>query len=96
MKKAIAGAIQHVGFAAAVETASATVKSQAAVVTSTLNDTNAALDRAIAAAQRIRASSSSADAVDAARELSSLTSDINAGLERAQQEMRVMMKAEGL
>jgi hypothetical protein len=96
VKKALTGAVQHVGFAAAVENASAAVKSQATVVTATLNETSAVLDRAIAAAQSIRAASSSGDAAAAARELSTLTSDIGAGLERAQQEMRVMMKAEGL
>jgi hypothetical protein len=95
-KKATAGALQHVGFAAAVETASAGVKSGAAVVSATLTDTGLAIDRAIAAAQRIRAAASAAEAAVPARDLPALTAEISAGLDRAQQDMRAMMKAEGL
>jgi hypothetical protein len=95
-KKAIAGAVQHVGFAAAVENASAIVKSQAGVASATLTETSAVVDRAIAVAQNIRAATSPADATTLARELLTLTTEIGAGLDQAQQEMRVMMKAEGL
>ncbi len=95
-KKAAVGALQHVGFAAAIDTASAEVKSRAAVVSAGLTDTNAAIDRAIAAAQKIRAATSPADAAALARELPALTTEISTGLDRAQQEMRLMMKAEGL
>lgn len=95
-KKAAAGALQHVGFAAAAETASADLKSRAAIVSAVLTETGAAIDRAIASAQSIRAATAPAEAAAHARELPALTTAINEGLDRAQQEMRVMMKAEGL
>ncbi len=95
-KKATDGALQHVGFAAAAETASAEVKSRAATVSTILTGTGGAIDRAITAAQSIRAAASLEDASARARELPALTTEINEGLDRAQQEMRVMMKAEGL
>ena len=47
--------MQHVGFTAAVDNASATVKSHASTVNATLTDAIAAIDRGIAAAQKIRA-----------------------------------------
>jgi hypothetical protein len=96
VKKATTGAIQHVGFAAAVENASATLKSRAAVVTAKLTETNALVDRAIVVAQNIRTATSPSDAGALARELSTLTTEIGAGLDAAEQEMRVIMKAEGL
>lgn len=95
-KKAAAGAMQHVGFTAAVENASATVKSHASTVNAKLADTIAAIDRAIAVAQTIRASSAASDAATSARELQSLVQDIGVGLQEAEQEMRAIMKAEGL
>ena len=96
VKKATAGAVQHVGFAAAADNASAGLKSRAGVVTAKLNETNTTVDRAIGVAENIRAATSPTDAAAYARELLTLTSEIGAGLEQAQQEMRAMMKAEGL
>ncbi len=96
VKKAIAGAVQHVGFAAAAEGASAGVKSHAASVTEKLNQIDATTDRAIAVAQNIRTATSPEAGATLARELLTLTTDIATGLDQAQQEMRVMMKAEGL
>jgi hypothetical protein len=96
VKKAIAGAVQHVGFAAAAEGASAGVKSHAASVTEKLNQTDATTDRAIAVAQNIRTATSPDAGATLARELLGLTTDIATGLDQAAQEMRVMMKAEGL
>ena len=95
-KKAAAGAMQHVGFTAAVENASATVKSHASTVAMLLTDASAAIDRGIAAAQHIRAAGSAADAAAPVRELPSIVDDIGAKLQHAEQEMRLMMKAEGL
>ena len=95
-KKAAAGAMQHVGFTAAVDNASATVKTHASSVNATLTDTIAAIDRAIAAAQKIRVSSAASGASTAARELQSAVEEIGAGLQQAEQEMRVIMKSEGL
>jgi hypothetical protein len=95
-KKAASGAMQHVGFTAAVDNASAAVKSHASTVNAKLTDTIAAIDRAIGVAQKIRASSTAPDAATSARELQSTVEEIGVGLQQAEQEMRVMMKAEGL
>ena len=95
-KRAAVGAMQHVGFTAAVDNASATVKSHASTVNATLTDAIAAIDRGIATAQKVRAAGSAADAASAARDLQPIIEEIGAGLQRAEQEMRLMMKAEGL
>ena len=96
VKRAIAGAVQHVGFAAAAEGASADLKSRAAAVSEKLNETTAVLERAVAAAQAIRASTSPADGAALAQRLLALTTAIGVGLDDAQQQLRVIMKAEGL
>ena len=96
VKKATSGAVQHVGFAAAADNASAALKTRAEIVTAKLNETNALVDRTIGVAQNIRAATAPGDAAVLARELPGLTSEIATGLEQAQQEMRAMMKAEGL
>ena len=95
-KKAAAGALQHVGFAASVEGASPVVKTHAGVVSAKLTDTIATIDHAIATAQKVRAAGASAEALALAGELVSQISQIGDGIESAQQEMRLMMKAEGL
>jgi hypothetical protein len=95
-KRSAAGGLQHVGFAASVDEASPAVKTQAGLVSAKLTDTIAAIDRAIATAQKIRAASTQGEALSLASELSSQISQIGGGIESAQQEMRAMMKAEGL
>ena len=95
-KKAAAGGLQHVGFAAEVDNASAAVKQQAATVSAMLTETMSAIDRAIATAQQIRSASASAEAKPAVDELLTLASSIGDGLQKAQEQMRAMMKAEGL
>jgi hypothetical protein len=95
-KKATAGGLQHVGFAADVEGASPVVKSHAGVVSAKLTDTIATIDRAIATAQKIRDAAASAEALTLTGELVSQVAQIGEGIESAQQEMRLMMKAEGL
>lgn len=95
-KKAVAGAMQHVGFTAAVENASPAVKTHASTVNAALKDASAAIDRGIAAAQRIRSAASAAEAASAARELQPILDDIGRALQQSEQEMRLMMKAEGL
>jgi hypothetical protein len=95
-KKAAAGAMQHVGFTAAVDNASATVKDHAAKVNATLTETLTAIDRGIAAAQQIRAAGSAADGAAPARDLQSTVEDIGRRLQQSEEEMRLMMKAEGL
>ena len=95
-KKAAAGAMQHVGFTAAVENASATVKGHAARVTATLTEAGAAIDRSIAAAQKVRSAGSPADAAGAVQEVQGGVEDVGRALQQSDQEMRLMMKAEGL
>jgi hypothetical protein len=95
-KRAVAGAVQHVGFAAAVDNASAAVKSHAGTVNVALTDAMAAIDRAVLAAQNIRAAGSAAETGQPVGELQSVIEDIMRGLQRSEQEMRFMMKAEGL
>jgi hypothetical protein len=96
VKKAALGAAQHVGFTAAVENASPTVKGQASKVTASLTDAIAAVDRGIAAAQKVREAGSAADGMSAGRELQSIVEDVSRALQQSEQEMRLMMKAEGL
>jgi hypothetical protein len=95
-KKAAAGALQHVGFAAGVDGASAAVKTHAGVVSGKLTDTLAEIDRAIATAQKLRTAGVLSEAAVLAGELVSAVARIGDGLDAAQQEMRTMMKAEGL
>ena len=95
-KKAAAGALQHVGFAAGVEGASAIVIGHAGTVSSKLTDTISIIDRTVATAQKIRAAAASAEALTLTGELVSQIKQIGDGIESAQQEMRLMMKAEGL
>lgn len=95
-KRAAAGAIQHAGFAAAVENASATVKEHAGKTTATLTNAIVAIDRGIAAAQAIRAAASAADAAPAVRDVHAIVEEIGGALQDAEQEMRAMMRAEGL
>lgn len=95
-KRAAAGAMQHVGFTAAVENASATVRDHAGKASATLTDAVAAIDRAIGAAQNIRAAASSADASASVLDVQTTVEEIGRTLQQAEQEMRLMMKAEGL
>jgi hypothetical protein len=95
-KKAATGALQHVGFAAGVDNASAGLKQQASVVSAKLTETVSTIDRAIATAERIKTSATPADAKAGVAELLSLTTSIGEGLSSAQETMRAMMKAEGL
>lgn len=95
-KRAAAGAMQHVGFTAAVDNASAAVKDHASKTNAVLTDAIAAIDRGIAAAQKIRASASPSDAASAVGDVASTIEEIGRSLGQAEQEMRLMMKAEGL
>jgi hypothetical protein len=95
-KKGAEGAMQHVGFTAAVDNASPAVKGHASTVNATLTEAIAAIDRGIAAAQRVRSAALPAEAASAARDLQPIVDAIGRGLQQAEQEMRLMMKAEGL
>jgi hypothetical protein len=92
----VAGAAQHVGFTAAVENASAAVKTQATKVNAALADATGAIDRALAAAQKLREAEPASDAAPTVRELQASIDGIASALQQSDQEMRVMMKAEGL
>jgi hypothetical protein len=96
VKKAAAGALQHVGFAAAVEGASATVKSHAATVSARLTETISTIDRAISTAQQIQSAATATEASTLVPQLAAASEAIGSGLQQAEQEMRLMMKAEGL
>ena len=96
VKKAASGALQHVGFAAGVEGASAVVKAQATAASARLTDALAAIDQAIATAQKIQSATSASDAASSTTALVSLITRLDEQLQQAQQAMRVMMKAEGL
>jgi hypothetical protein len=95
-KKAAEGAMQHVGFTAAVDNATPAVKGHASTVNATLTESIADIERGIAAAQRIRSAASTDAAASAARDLQPIVEAIGRGLERSEQEMRLMMQAEGL
>ena len=81
VKKAAAGAQQHLDFAAKAEGASANVKLHATHVAASLGDAIQWTDQAIATAQKIRASTSAAEAAPFARELVTLTAQISDGVD---------------
>jgi hypothetical protein len=81
VKKAAAGALQHLGFAAGAEGASANVKTHAAHVTASLEDAIQWADQAIATAEKIRAATSAANAAPLVRDLILLTTHIVDGVD---------------
>ena len=97
VKKASAGAQQHLDFAAKAEGATAAISTNATHVSTSLADVLQDVDLAVAAAQRIGTATDVADARQAAADLAVLTRRISAdGLQRAQTAMGVILKAEGL
>ena len=97
VKKAAAGALQHLEFAAKAEGATLNVTSQAAGVTASLTSALQWTDEAVAAAVRARAASDVATASRAAAELAALTVRIaDEGLRRAHTAMNDVLKAEGI
>jgi len=81
VKKAASGALQHLDFAASAEGASANIKTHATHVTASLNDSIQWTDRAIAAAEKIRAATSAADAALLVKDLILLTTHIVDGVD---------------
>jgi hypothetical protein len=81
VKKAAAGALQHLDFAAKAEGASANVKTHAEHVSASLSDVVQWTDQAIATAQKIRAATSAAEAAPLAKELADLTAHIADGFD---------------
>jgi hypothetical protein len=81
MKKSVLSAQQHLDFAVRAEGATANIKSHATHVSASLNDVMQWTDQAIAAAQRIRQSTSAAEAAAATAELVALTTAITDGMD---------------
>ena len=97
VKKAAAGALQHLDFAARAEGATASMTTHAPQVSSSLADVLQWVDQAIAAAQRLRAATDAAQAAGLAADLAALVQRISdEGLQQAQTHMGVILKAEGL
>jgi hypothetical protein len=97
VKKAAAGALQHLDFAARAEGATATITTHASQVSSSLSNVLHWVDQAIAAAQRIQAAPDAAQATGSAADLAALVQRISdEGLQQAQTHMGVILKAEGL
>ena len=97
VRKAAAGALQHLDFAASAEGATINITTQAAQVSSSLSNVLQWVDQAVAAAQRIRAATDTASAAGAAAGLAALMQRINdEGLQDAQTRMGLMLTAEGL
>jgi hypothetical protein len=81
VKKGTAGALQHVGFAAKANGASAAVKMHAEHVSASLTNAAQWTDQAIAVAQKIQASTTSGDAAALTTELVALTSQLSEGVD---------------
>jgi hypothetical protein len=96
VKKAAAGAIQHLDFASKAEGITANITTHATPVAAGLNDVVRWADQAIAVAQKVRAASDSAEASKLVAELDSLTTQVAAALQQAQGHMGQMLKGEGL
>jgi hypothetical protein len=97
VRKAAAGARQHLDFAAAADGATASITTHGGEVSVLLANVLQWVDQAIAAAQKIRGTSDAGIAAGAAADLAALTQRISdEGLQRAQARMAVLLKAEGL
>jgi hypothetical protein len=97
VKKAAAGARQHLDFAAGADGATASITTHGADVSSLLANVLQWVDQAIAAAQKIRGTNDADEAARAAADLAALTQRISdEGLQQAQTRMAVLLKAEGL
>ena len=81
VKKAVAGASQHVQLAAKTEGASKGVQTHAGHVTASLANVTQWTDAAIATAQKIRAATSAAEAAPLVTELIEQTNNISNGLD---------------
>jgi hypothetical protein len=81
VKKAAAGALQHLDLAASAEGASASVKTHATHVKASLEDSIRWTDQAISAAEKIRAATSAADAAPLVKDLILLTTHIVDGVD---------------
>jgi len=97
VRKAAAGAMQHLQLAASSEGTTATIKGHAANVSRSLSTVLEWVDQAIAAAKSIRAAADADQAAGPAADLAAITLRISdEGLQQAQIEMGLILKAEGL
>ena len=97
VRKATAGALQHLELAIKSEGASASVNTHAGQISPILQDVIQRTDQALAVAQAIRKSTDVSEAARGAGELSALVGDISEkGLHQAQAHMESMLKAEGI
>ena len=97
VKKATAGALQHLEFAVNGEGSSTNIKTYATRVFASLTNVMNWTDQAITIAQKITASNSAPEAAALASELSRLTKQISdEGLQQAKTDMDSVMKGEGL
>jgi uncharacterized protein YdeI (BOF family) len=81
VKKGANGALQHVGFAAKADGASANVTTHATHVSASLTDVMQWSDQAIATAQKLRAATTAAEAAPLATELAAIAAKISTGLD---------------
>jgi len=96
VKKATAGAMQHLEFATKGEGMTANISAHAAPVTASLAEVARMTDQATAVAQKARSSTDAAEVSKLVGELDSLTTQISASLQEAQNHMTQMLKGEGL
>ena len=97
LRKAAAGALQHLDFAVKADGATANITTQAAPVSSSLASVLQWVDQAIAAAQRVRTATDRTEVTGPVADLVALTRLISdEGLQQAQSHMGLMLKAEGL
>jgi hypothetical protein len=96
VKKAAAGALQHLDYASKADGITVNITTQAVSVSAALNDVVRWTDQAIAVAGKARAAADTAEASRFVTELDSLTAQITAGLQQAQTHMGQMLKGEGL
>ena len=96
VRKAAAGAQQHLDLAAKAEGASETLLAAAAPVSAALSNVLRAVDAAVVVGQKAKAATDTADATRIAGELAALVVQIDDGLEPAETRMTELLKAEGL
>ena len=97
VKKAAAGARQHLDFAAGADGATSSITTYGGDASSLLANVLQWVDQAIAAARKIRGTIDAGEAARAAADLAALTERISdEGLQQAQARMAVLLKAEGL
>ena len=96
VRKAAAGAKQHVEFAAKAEGASEAVVAEAARVSTTLATVLQQVDGAIAAGQKARAATNATDAARFVADLVATVTRLDAELGATENRMTLLLKTEGL